>query len=85
MTRLELELGYFYSLLWEFFLSANADGFLLVFEWQHISSSIQADLNNAVVWMVSTRPLNFKSSSPCTEHTIAQSAGAVEYCFSAEG
>ena len=28
--------------------------------------SILADLNNAVVWMVSTRPLIFKFSSPCT-------------------
>ena len=28
--------------------------------------SILVDLNNAVVWMVSTRPLTSKSSSPCT-------------------
>ena len=28
--------------------------------------SILADLNSAVVWMVSTRPLISKSSSPCT-------------------
>ena len=27
--------------------------------------SILADLNNAVIWMVSTRPLISKSSSPC--------------------
>ena len=37
------------------------------FEWQHFSSlqgfSILADLNNAVVWTVSTRPLISKSSS----------------------
>ena len=28
--------------------------------------SILDDLNNAVVWMISTRPLIFKSFSPCT-------------------
>ena len=32
--------------------------------------SILADLSNAVVWMVSTRPLIFKSSSPCTNPLI---------------
>ena len=31
---------------------------------------ILADLNNAVVWMVSTRPLIFKSSSPCTNPLV---------------
>ena len=29
--------------------------------------SIMADLNNAVVWIVSTRPLIFKSSNPFTK------------------
>ena len=28
--------------------------------------SILADLNNAVVWIVSTRPVTSKSSGPCT-------------------
>ena len=32
--------------------------------WTHLS--ILADPNNAVVWTVSTRPVIFKSSSPCT-------------------
>ena len=32
--------------------------------------SILADLNNAVVWMVSTRPLNSKSTSPCTKPLV---------------
>ena len=32
--------------------------------------SILADLNKAVVWMVSTRRLTFKSSSPCTNHLM---------------
>ena len=31
--------------------------------------SILADLNNAVVWMVSTCPIIFKSFSPCTKST----------------
>ena len=32
--------------------------------------SILADLNKAVVWIVSTRPLIFKSSSHCTNHLV---------------
>ena len=32
--------------------------------------SIMADLNNAVVWMSSTRPLISKSSSPCTNPLV---------------
>ena len=32
--------------------------------------NILVDLNNAVVWMVSTRPLIFKSSSPCTNPLV---------------
>ena len=31
---------------------------------------ILADLNNAVIWMVSTRPLISKSSSPCTNPLV---------------
>ena len=56
-------------LFWEFFTSANADGFSLDFEWQQVSWTlliILADLNNAVVLMVSTHPLISKSSSSCT-------------------
>ena len=56
--------------LWEFFISALPDGFSLKFEWQQspqLSStllSINIVLNNVVVWMVSSRPLISKSSSP---------------------
>ena len=32
--------------------------------------SILADLNNVIVWMVSTRPPNFKSSSPFYNHLV---------------
>ena len=32
--------------------------------------NILADINNAVVWMVSTRPLISKSSSPCTDPLV---------------
>ena len=49
----------------EFFTSVLADGLSLEFEWQQVSRSllsILAVLNNAVVWMVSTRPPTFKSS-----------------------
>ena len=51
----------------EFFTSVLADGLSLEFEWQQVSRtllSILAVLNNAVVWMVSTRPPTSKSSSP---------------------
>ena len=57
--------------LFEFFTLELADGFSLEFEWQQISSSprtllgILADLTNAVVWMVCTRPLISKSSTSC--------------------
>ena len=33
--------------------------------------SILANLNNAVVWMVSTRPVISKSSSPCTNPLVS--------------
>ena len=32
--------------------------------------SILADLNNAAVWMISTRPLISKFSSPCTNPLV---------------
>ena len=60
--------NYYSILLFEsFFTPALADGFffLLEFEWQQVSRtllSIQTDLNNAVLWVVSTRPLISKSS-----------------------
>ena len=54
---------------WEFFSSALANGLSLEFEWQQASRtlcSILADLSNAVVWIISTRPVISNSSSPCT-------------------
>ena len=50
-----------------------ADCFSLEFEWQQVSRtllSILVDLNIAVVWTVSTRPLIFKSSSSCTKPLV---------------
>ena len=54
----------------EFYKSVLADGFSLEFEWSKSSQvsrtllSILAVLNNAVVWIVSTRPPTSKSSRP---------------------
>ena len=57
--------------LWEFFTSILADGLSLEFECDskspqvsRILLSILAVLNNAVVWIVSSRPPTSKSSSP---------------------
>ena len=56
-------------LLFEVFPPALVDVFSLDFKWQKVSKcsrtflSILTDLNNAVVWMISTRPLISKSSS----------------------
>ena len=49
----------------EFFTSASADGLSLEFEVFRTFLSILADFNNAVVWVVFTRLLISKSSSPC--------------------
>ena len=49
---------------WEFFMLALAGGLSLEFDWQQVSGtllSILADLNNAIVRMVSTCPLISKS------------------------
>ena len=58
---------YYHFTLWEFLTSALADGLSLEFEWQQISSShhnsSQPELTNAVVWIFSSRPLIFKSTS----------------------
>ena len=45
--------------------------------------TILAVLNNAVVWMVSTRPTASKSSSPFSTTNLKQ-AGRVEYIFKFE-
>ena len=39
--------------------------------------SILADLNNTVVWMVSTRPLIFKSSNLCTNRLVTVPSGPI--------
>ena len=64
-----------YSL--RFFPSVKADHLSLEFEWQQVSFclsgtllSILADFNNAVVWMVSTRLLIPKSSSPFNNPSV---------------
>ena len=61
-------------LFWEFFTPAFADGFPLASEWQQVSLStllsILADLNNLIIWMVSTRPLFSMSSSPCINSLV---------------
>ena len=63
-----------YSL--EFFTSAFANGFfwsLSDSKFPHVSRtllSILADLNNAVGWTVSTRPVISKSSCPCTNRLV---------------
>ena len=49
---------------WEFFTSAFGNGLSLNLSLLYSLLSIQPDLNNALVWMVSTRPLISKSSSP---------------------
>ena len=52
---------------WVFFTSVLADGFSLESVWL-VSKSllfILTDLNNAVVWKVSTRSLIYKSSTSC--------------------
>ena len=60
-----------YSL--EFFTWALADGFSLEFEWQQVSRTFLSILvvrNNAVVWMVFTRPPTSKSSSPFSNPSV---------------
>ena len=56
-------------LFWDFFIPALTDGFSLKPKWQQVSRtllSIIADLNYAVVWMVSNRLLISKPFSPST-------------------
>ena len=59
---------YYYTPFWVY-SPALADGFSLVFDWKQISRtllSILTDLNNAVIWMVSTCPMISKCSRPIT-------------------
>ena len=64
-----------------FFAPALADGVFLKFEWQHIFQvsktllGILADLDNAVVWIVSARlPISNSSTSPINLCGIVPSA-----------
>ena len=65
--------NYYYFTPWEVFTPALTDGLSMEFEWQQASSrsmtllSILADLNNAVVWVVSTSSLISDISSPFTK------------------
>ena len=74
---------YHYLVLEMFFISAKADGLSLKFEWQQLTRthiSILADHNNAVDWMVSTRPLISKSSSPCTNLLLTVPRAPIMIC-----
>ena len=60
---------YYYLLLWEFFTPALADTFSLEFEGQQVSRilpCVLADLNNAVIGMVSSCPVISEPFSLCT-------------------
>ena len=69
---------FFFFTPWEFFTLALADGLSL--NLSNIKSpqasrrlfSILADLNNALVWTVSTLPVISKSSSPCTSSLVIE-------------
>ena len=43
--------------------------------------SILADLNNAVVWMVSTHPIISKSSSPCSSSLVTVPSAPITVTF----
>ena len=64
------QIYFYYYYYYSFFTSANTDGLPLELEWQKVSSSLHnpsqycSILNNAVVWMVSTRLPSSKPSSP---------------------
>ena len=56
---------------WEFFISALADGFpLKSSQFSRTLLTILIDLNDADVWIVSTRLLISKSSSPFNNHLV---------------
>ena len=75
-------------LIWEFFPPALADGFPLESEYKYRQVSrtllcILADLNKAVLWMVSTHLIIYKSSSPWTNPlvTIPNTLIAIDITF----
>ena len=67
-------------------MSALADGLTVEFELQQVflslqdSLSILAVLNIAVVWMVSTRPPTFKSSSPFINLLVTLPKAPISIC-----
>ena len=75
-SRSDNELCIYHLLLFYAFESFSHQRKLKIFHWSlgdsnypHVSRTLfsnLADLNNTVVWIVSTRPLISKSSSPCT-------------------
>ena len=76
-------------LLFKFFTPALADGFPLEFECQQVSSSLLdsskylADINNAVVWLVSNRPCtNPLVTVPRAHITIGITATFMFHSFS---
>ena len=59
--------------LLEFFTTTLADGLSQEFEWEQVSRillSILAVLNNALIWILSTHPLDSKSSNPFNDPLI---------------
>ena len=59
--------------LWDFFTPTLGDGFSVESEWQQVSLSLQDSSQyseRSQQWMVSTRLLISKSSSPCTNHLV---------------
>ena len=73
-------LYYFYTLR-VFFSSALADGLSLESAWQQVSSmtllGILGDLTYAAVWIVFTRHLISKSSSPCTNLLMTEPRASI--------
>ena len=72
-----------FVLFWEFFNPALADGFSMSLsdkssQVSRTLLSILAVLNNVVVWMVSTGPLNSKSSSLCTNNLVNVTRAAIK-------
>ena len=69
LLQMYLKLLFLFLLLESFFILALVDGLSLESVWQQVSRtllSILADLSNAIVWIVSSRPLFSKSSRSCT-------------------
>ena len=71
---------YYYYYLLEFFTLETSDGLSPEIEYPQVSRtllSILAVFNNAVVWMVSTRPPTFKSSRPFNNPLVTVSKAPI--------